>query len=598
MIPMETLEGRYVEGMHRALVQSAADANMNLLRIWGGGVYIFEEFTNACDELGVMVYEDMMYGTDGIMPGAAATADQEAELRYQIRRQAHHPAIVGWSGCNECGGGGVYTDFVMTTVASEDQSRLIRSSSPFGLYSSGVHTLSGLPNGEKLIDIPLITENTTAARNSPWPAGAEQHGPYQHGGIFPAVNGGGAFIPHPPLVVGVQPGHAVGPTMPGYMKTETGCSVLQSFESLSATLQPSEYGIHTDPFHERNYPGDPLILSYFGKARDLDRVGPDVLKEECYLNMLAAGLQRKANIESWRSTNIWAILMWQLNEIWPTGGWGSIEYGTPVPGQVIGGRWKPLHHMMAQSAYTDVTAACGQAGVTMMDAGDTASGPALCYVRNDLPAPFEGTVIVSALHYSTGVLTELGQSKVALPAGGGALGFFCANSASGLAITPSSYSADCPTFAEIYSKAGCHGGAADCMLNVTVVAGPSRRSPGGSDGGGAEPLSRNMLPLGLPSALNLPTATVNHTVATAAAGSAMVGVTLTSDKTAIFVWLTTTEHGRFSDNSFVLLPGEPVTVTFRSFLAAGTSSAALEASLRVEHLQMYTGKTWEPPRAA
>ena len=74
--------------------------------------------------------------------------------------------------------------------------------------------------------------------------------------------------------------------------------------------------------------------------------------------------------------------MWQLNEIWPTGGWGSIEYGTPVPGQVIGGRWKPLHHMMAQSAYTDVTAACGQAGVTMMDAGDTALGPALCYVHD------------------------------------------------------------------------------------------------------------------------------------------------------------------------------------------------------------------------
>ena len=55
--------------MHRALVKSAAAANMNLLRIWGGGVYIYEEFTDACDEEGVMVYEDMMYGTDGIMPG-------------------------------------------------------------------------------------------------------------------------------------------------------------------------------------------------------------------------------------------------------------------------------------------------------------------------------------------------------------------------------------------------------------------------------------------------------------------------------------------------------------------------------------------------
>ena len=49
---------------------------------------------------------------------------------------------------------------------------------------------------------------------------------------------------------------------------------------------------------------------------------------------------------------------------------------------MIGGRWKPLHHMMQQSAYADVTASCGRASVTMMDAEDEATGPALCYVRN------------------------------------------------------------------------------------------------------------------------------------------------------------------------------------------------------------------------
>jgi len=69
---------------------------------------------------------------------------------------------------------------------------------------------------------------------------------YQHGGMFPAINGGGSFIQNPPLVVGVNPGHAVGPSEPGYAKTETGCSSLSSFESMAATLKPSEYGIHTD----------------------------------------------------------------------------------------------------------------------------------------------------------------------------------------------------------------------------------------------------------------------------------------------------------------------------------------------------------------
>ena len=196
-----------------------------------------DEWLDACDEEGVMVFEDMAYGTDGIMPSALATLDQEIELRHQIRRQAHHPAVVAWCGCNECGGHGVYTDFVMTTVASEDQSRVLRSSSPFGLYSSGVHTLSGLPNSLQLVDIPLKGQGGTG---SPWPAGAEQHGPYQHGGIFPAVNGGGGLIHSPPTIVGVQPGHAVGTSEPGYMKTETGCSSLSSFESMSATLKGPE----------------------------------------------------------------------------------------------------------------------------------------------------------------------------------------------------------------------------------------------------------------------------------------------------------------------------------------------------------------------
>ena len=572
MIPMETLEGRYVPGMHRALIKSAAAANMNLLRIWGGGVYLYEEFTDAADEEGVMIYEDMMYGTDGIMPGAAATADNEAELRYQIRRQAHHPCIIGWCGCNECGGHGVYTDFVMTTVASEDNSRVIRSSSPFGLYSSGVNTITGLPNGQKLVDIPLNAAKP--ADGSPWPGGAEQHGPYQHGGIFPAINGGGGAIAKPPLIVGVQPGHAVGPAEPGFMKTETGCSSLSSFESMSATLKPSEYGIHTDPFHERNYPGDPLIVSYFDmKDQDLDAVGVKSFQSQLYMNMLAAGLQRKANIESWRSTNIWAMLMWQLNEIWPTGGWGSLEYGTPVEGQVIGGRWKPLHHMMEQSAYADVTAACGAAKITMMDASNDATGPALCYIRNDLPTPFSGHVTVEAVHYLSGTVTPMSSVKVSLPAGGGALGFYCADKSTAI----SAGSPNCTTFEELFKTVpACSKGAKSCMLNVTVTS--------DADGG---VVSSNMLPLALPGELMLPAADVTTAVKTAAAGAKSVDIELTSSATAVYVWLSTLEHGRFSDNAFVLLPGVSRTVQFLSFLDAGTSSEVLTKSLRVEHLQMH-----------
>ena len=56
------------------------------------------------------------------------------------------------------------------------------------------------------------------------------------------------------------------------------------------------------------------------------------------------------------------LLTWQLNEIWPTGGWGSLEYGPAeghTPGQLRGGRWKPLHYFYKRSLMTDVMATCG-----------------------------------------------------------------------------------------------------------------------------------------------------------------------------------------------------------------------------------------------
>jgi len=73
--------------------------------------------------------------------------------------------------------------------------------------------------------------------------------------------------------------------------------------------------MHSAPFHERNYPGDPIVLSYFGVNRNLSLSGEAAFKAQMYLNMLGAGLQRSTNIMSWRSTNVWGMLMWQLNEV-------------------------------------------------------------------------------------------------------------------------------------------------------------------------------------------------------------------------------------------------------------------------------------------
>jgi beta-mannosidase len=148
MIPMDELEGRYSDAAHRRLVQSAVEGGFNIFRLWGGGIYQVDSWYEACDDLGVLIYHDMMYAQGNHAPKVTPTQDDE--IRYQVRRLSEHPSIGIWDGCNECNGHGIYADFVMTTVAEEDPSRPPWPSCPSGGWSSGVDRLWSLPNGSPL----------------------------------------------------------------------------------------------------------------------------------------------------------------------------------------------------------------------------------------------------------------------------------------------------------------------------------------------------------------------------------------------------------------------------------------------------------------
>ena len=157
MIPMEELEGRLSGPAHRRLVKSAVEANMNTLRVWGGGIFLPSAFYDACDELGVLVYHDMQYAQQGHSPKATKT--QDAELRHQIRRLSSHPSIVMWDGCNECHvvmdePTGIYATFVMTVVAEEDQSRAVWPSCPASGWTAGVDRLTVVPTGKNPLSTP------------------------------------------------------------------------------------------------------------------------------------------------------------------------------------------------------------------------------------------------------------------------------------------------------------------------------------------------------------------------------------------------------------------------------------------------------------
>merc|ERR1711939_67426 len=106
---------------------------------------------------------------------------------------------------------------------------------------------------------------------------------------------------------------------------------------MSATLSSDNWGIHAPAFYERNYACDDHVYSQFGGPWvDLNKTGAHSFQKQLYFCNFDQALGMKQRIEQYRSQNAWGILIWQFNEVWPTGGWGSIEYGTPRPGQVIG----------------------------------------------------------------------------------------------------------------------------------------------------------------------------------------------------------------------------------------------------------------------
>ncbi|GBG30059.1 Beta-mannosidase [Hondaea fermentalgiana] len=381
VIPMDNQEGRYRGDAHARLVESAAHAHFNMVRVWGGGVFMPRAFYEACDRFGVMVFHDMMYAQRGHSPARERT--QADEIRHQVRRLSHHPSIVVWNSCNECvvipgTPTAIYADFVIREIVNEDISRIVWPSCPSNGWTRGVHRLTSLPIARNATFVPHVNVTRTI----------EAHGPYRHGTGFPATNGiteMQTFVPDMPttFVDDSDDGQArsvrTGPSLPSLFASEFGTVVMSSYESLAPTLDPRHQGLHggaaadsctseiyenqcegNNSMAERNYPCDSLIESFFGANLNLEATGEAVFRAQLFLCMLAQALDVRSAIERFRASNTFGILTWQLNEIWPTGGWGSLEYGSQQPGQVVGGRWKLLHHWFAESLYKDVFIACGR----------------------------------------------------------------------------------------------------------------------------------------------------------------------------------------------------------------------------------------------
>ncbi|WP_243707187.1 glycoside hydrolase family 2 protein [Micromonospora sp. KC606] len=129
-------------------IDQAADSNMNMLRIWGGGIYETDDFYEACDERGVMVWQDFPFACAFYAEEEPLRGEVEAEARENITRLVAHPSLVLWNGNNEnlpaytdwgwqdglqgrSWGLGYYTELLPRLVAELDPTRPYAPGSPY-----------------------------------------------------------------------------------------------------------------------------------------------------------------------------------------------------------------------------------------------------------------------------------------------------------------------------------------------------------------------------------------------------------------------------------------------------------------------------------
>jgi len=322
LVPFELLEATVNTTYINRTLQSTVDGGMNMLRVWGGGMYQIDAFYEECDRLGIMLYHDVMFCQPLYPHDDAFVHNVKAELKEQIARLRTHASIVLWDGSNENEGDpAFFYATVLTEIAQNDPERPLWPASPSSGFDQGVHTATGLPNG-----------NTLVGRFAGKDLTLDTHMPYN----FCTRD----FVTSSSLDQTTSAGHD-GDGRATFFKSEFGQVGLPAWETISPVLNGSlgDMGIHSKIIQHRKHANDLVkgLVSLFGLSAATQADTSEAnFKRMIYLSQLSQSLCIKTFFEELRrGNNTFGGLIWMLNDVWQASSWGSLDYG---------GRWRPLHH--------------------------------------------------------------------------------------------------------------------------------------------------------------------------------------------------------------------------------------------------------------
>ncbi|MEL4425002.1 beta-mannosidase [Shewanella indica] len=318
-IPGDSFIHRMTSERHQTDFEAVVAANINMLRVWGGGIYQDEVFYRLADENGILIWQDFMFACS-LYPADEAFLDNvRKEADYNIKRLRNHPCLALWCGNNEVDMGIKHWQWPEKFGYSDELYARLKDDY-IKLFDKC------LPDAVAELDAGRFY-----LRSSPigfWEEGMDNIGNHHYWGVW-----------H-----GEEPFSEYQKRIPRFM-SEFG---FQSFPLASSIARFTEKGdwqldSRVLKVHQKHTRGNKLIRSYM----ELEYWEPESFPRLLFLSQVQQAEGLKLAFEAHRAAQPFCMgsLYWQLNDTWPAASWSGIDYY---------GRWKALHYQVKRSFRTDL----------------------------------------------------------------------------------------------------------------------------------------------------------------------------------------------------------------------------------------------------
>ncbi len=368
-IPQDNFQQRVTPARYEYMIKSAAEANMNMLRVWGGGIYEEDIFYELCDRYGILLWQDLMFAC-GMFPGDPAFVDSvKHELVDNVKRLRNHPSIALFNGNNE-------NEISWYAWGWKDK----YPPDVQAKYEQDLHNLFHdiIPTAIREIDPDVYyhpTSPTAGFADRPYGDGDVHYWSVWHGQApFGDYN-----------------------TNIGRFMSEYGFQSFPEMSTVKKFTEPEDRFLDSevmlehqrcraDDRRDRTY-GNRLIATYM----DREYKHPKDFESYLYVSQLLQAEGVKIAIEAHRRNRpqCMGTLYWQIDDCWPVASWSSIDYY---------GRWKALHYYVKKAYANLLITPYAENGILGI------------HIVSDLLQPQDATLNIKVIDFDGKVLSELAES--------------------------------------------------------------------------------------------------------------------------------------------------------------------------------------------